>query len=119
MDTSIVVAGIAAAVSAGTAALTFRVGAAANTANAKKVDLEDHRDALARLRQIIDEQDRHVERVRAQLERVQEQLAREQEVSMALRLQILSLQNQVDELMRSRARLEHMLSGLRQKEQHE
>ncbi len=112
MDTSIVVAGVAAAVSAGTAVLTFRSAAAANRANAKKVDLEEHRDALARMRQIIDEQDKHIERVRAQLDRVQEQLAREQDVSMALRTQIRSLQSQVDELMRSRARLEDMLAGV-------
>lgn len=111
MDTSIIVAGIAAGVSAGTAFLTFRSASAANKANAKKVDLEEHRDALARMRQIIEEQDRHIERVRSQLDRVQEQLAREQDVSMTLRVQIRSLQNQVDELMRSRARLEEMLSS--------
>lgn len=111
MDTSIVVAAIAALVSVATAILTFRSAAAANRATAKKVDLEEHRDALARMRQIIEEQDRHIERVRSQLDRVQEQLAREQDVSMALRVQIRSLQNQVDELMRSRARLEEMLSA--------
>lgn len=121
MDTSITVAGIAAIVSGATAVLTFRSAAAANAANARKVDLEEHRDALGRLRQIIDEQDRHIERVRAQLDRVQEQLAREQDVSMALRVQVRSLQAQVDELMRSRARLEEMLSSgqLREKGQGE
>lgn len=111
MDTSIVVAGIAATVSGATAVLTWRAATAANVANAKKVDLEEHRDALGRMRQIIDEQDKHIERVRTQLERVQEQLAREQDVSMTLRVQIRSLQTQVDELMRSRARLEAMLSA--------
>lgn len=124
MDTSIVVAGIAAGVSALTAGLTFRQASRANAANDRKVDLEEHRDALERMRKIIDEQDKHVERVRSQLDRVQEQLAREQDVSMALRMQIRSLQDQVDELMRSRARLEEMLSAgmpvhLREKGKHE
>lgn len=115
MDTSIVVAGIAAGVSAGTAFLTFRSASHANAASAKKVDLEEHRDAISRLKLIIDEQDRHVERVRAQLERVQEQLAREQDVSMTLRAQIRSLQEQVDSLLRSRIRLDEMLGMSPQK----
>lgn len=111
MDTSIIVAGGAAGVSVFTAVLTYRAATKANNANARKVDLEEHRDALDRLRKIIEEQDRHVERVRAQLERVQEQLAREQDVSMTLRVQIRSLQEQVDSLLRSRARLEDMSMG--------
>lgn len=110
MDTSIIVAGIAAAVATATAVGTYRAAASANKANARKVDLEEHRDALERMRKIIEEQDRHIERVRSQLDRVQEQLAREQDVSMALRAQIRSLQDQVDELMRSRARLEEMIA---------
>lgn len=112
MDTAFVVAGTAAGVSVVTAVLTFRSAAAANQANARKVDLEEHRDALERMRKIIEEQDRHIDRVRSQLDRVQEQLAREQDVSNALRNQIRSLQDQVDELMRSRARLEEMLTGI-------
>lgn len=111
MDTSILVASIAAGVSLATAVLTFRAAAGANRANARKVDLEEHRDALERMRKIIEEQDRHIDRVRSQLDRVQEQLAREQDVSNALRLQIASLQLQVNELMRSRARLEEMLAA--------
>jgi peptidoglycan hydrolase CwlO-like protein len=111
LDTSIVVAGIAAGVSLGTAGLTYRAAASANKANSRKVDMEEHREALERLRKIIEEQDKHVERVRSQLDRVQEQLAREQDVSMALRAQIRSLQEQVDDLMRSRARLEDMITA--------
>lgn len=110
MDVSIVVAGLAAAGSLGAAALTFRVSSKANVANERKVDLEEHRDAIERLRRIIDEQDKHVDRVRQQLDRVQDQLGREQDVSNALRGMVRTLQDQVSELMRSRARLEEMLS---------
>lgn len=109
MDPSIIVASIAAAVALGTAVLTFRASAEANRANDRKVDLEEHRDAIERLRKIIEEQDRHVDRVRTQLDRVQEQLAREQDVSFALRAQVRALQEQVDELTRSRQRLEALL----------
>lgn len=109
MDSSIAVASISAAVAIGTAAFSFRSSARVNAATDRKVDLEEHRDALDRLRKIIEEQDRHVDRVRTQLDRVQEQLAREQDVSNALRAQIRSLQDQVDSLARSRARLEDML----------
>lgn len=109
MEPSIIVAGIAAAVALATAGITFRSTAAVNKANLRKVDLEEHRDAIERMRKIIDEQDKHVERVRLQLERVQEQLAREQDVSNALRATVRTLQDQVDDLMRSRARLEDLL----------
>lgn len=111
MDASIVVAAIAAVTALVTAGFTFRSSAAANRANARKVDLEEHRDALERMRKIIEEQDRHVDRVRLQLERVQEQLAREQDVSNTLRATIRTLQDQVDDLMRSRSRLEDQLLG--------
>lgn len=111
MDTSIAVASIAAGISGLTAVLTFRAAAGANRANSRKVDLEEHRDAIERMRKIIDEQDKHVERVRSQLDRVQEQLARELDVSNVLRAQVRVLQDQVDDLMRSRARLEDMLSS--------
>ena len=109
MDPSVIVAGVAAAGSLGAAIMAFRSSAAANAANSRKVDLEEHRDAIERMRKIIEEQDKHVERVRAQLERVQDQLAREQDVSFALRAQVRALQYQVDELTRSRERLEAIL----------
>lgn len=111
MDSTLIIALIAGAVSLATAGLSFRSSARANASADRKVDLEAHREAIERLRKIIEEQDRHVERVRAQLDRVQEQLAREQDVSAALRTQIRSLQEQVNDLMRSRARLEEMLSA--------
>lgn len=110
MDTSIVVSLVAGAVAIGSAGLTFRSTAQANAANLRKVDLEEHRDAVERLRKIIEEQDKHVERVRQQLDRVQDQLAREQDVSMALRATVRALQDQVDDLIRSRHRLEEMLA---------
>ncbi len=110
MDASIVVALVAAATAVGSAGLTFRSTAQANTANQRKVDLEEHRDAIERLRKIIDEQDKHVERVRQQLDRVQDQLAREQDVSQALRSTVRALQDQVDDLIRSRHRLEELLA---------
>jgi len=110
MDAAIIVALVSAAVALGTAGLTFRSTAHANASNARKVDLEEHRDAIERLRKIIEEQDKHVERVRTQLDRVQDQLAREQDVSQALRATVRALQDQVDDLIRSRHRLEEMLS---------
>lgn len=113
MNTAIAVSAIAAGMSILTALLTFRASTRANATNDRKVDLEEHREAIDRLKKIIEEQDRHVERVRQQLERVQDQLAKEQDVSSALRNQLRSLQIQVDELGRSRARLEEMLSAVR------
>lgn len=110
MDVSILVAIVAALGSLGAAAMAFRSSSAANRSNDRKVDLEEHRDAIKYLREIIEEQDKHVERVRAQLERVQEQLVQEQDVSNALRIQVRQLQDQVDELMRSRERLEKLLA---------
>lgn len=110
MDTAVLVAAIALAGSALTAVLTFRASSKASASNDRKVDLEEHRDAVERLKKIIEEQDKHVERVRLQLDRVQEQLAKEQDVSFTLRAQIRSLQEQVDELTRSRARLEKLLT---------
>lgn len=110
MDASIVVSIVAAVVALATAGLTFRSTSQANASNQRKVDLEEHRDAIERLRKIIEEQDKHVERVRQQLDRVQDQLAREQDVSNALRATVRALQDQVDDLIRSRARLEEMLA---------
>jgi peptidoglycan hydrolase CwlO-like protein len=109
VNASVLVAVIATAVSVFTAVLTYRVSTKANASDARKVDLEEHRDALDRLKRVIDEQDKHIERVRAQADRVQEQLAREQDVSFALRNEIRALQGQVDELIRSRVRLEDRL----------
>lgn len=111
MDSATVIAGGSAAIALVTAVLTFKSSAQANRANSRKVDLEEHRDAIERLRKIIEEQDRHMERVRLQLDRVQEQLAREQDVSMLLRAQVRALQDQVDVLMRSRSRLEEVLTA--------
>lgn len=102
---------IAAAAAIVAAILTFRSSSKANATNDRKVDLEEHREAVDRLKKIIEEQDKHVDRVRAQLDRVQDQLAKEQDVSQTLRSQIFSLQEQVNELMRSRARLEEMLAA--------
>lgn len=107
---ALMVALIAAAVSAFTAILTYRSSTRANSANDRKVDLEEHRDSIERLRKIIEEQDKHVERFRTQLERVQDQLAREQDVSATLRNEIRTLRDQVDELSRSRTRLEEVLA---------
>lgn len=108
VETSILVASLAAGISGFTAVLTYRAARGANQATARKVDLEEHRDAIDRLKKIIEEQDKHVERVRMQLDRVQEQLAREQDVSMALRMQIHTLQDQVDGLLRARTRLDDL-----------
>jgi chromosome segregation ATPase len=110
MDSAVIVSIISALVASATAVLAFRSSTTANAANARKVDLEEHRDAIERLHRIIDEQDKHIERVRIQLDRVQDQLAREQDVSNALRATVRALQEQVDELMRSRARLEKLLA---------
>lgn len=111
MNNAIALAGVAAAVSVVTALLTFRSSSRANATNDRKVNLEEHREAIDRLKKIIDEQDKNTDRVRVQLDRVQDQLAREQDVSATLRGQIRDLQNQVDELVRSRARLEKMLTA--------
>lgn len=103
-----IVAALAAIVAA---YLTFRSSSKANATNDRKVDLEEHREAVDRLKKIIEEQDKHVDRVRTQLDRVQDQLAKEQDVSSALRQSLYNLQDQVNELMRSRARLEDMLAA--------
>jgi chromosome segregation ATPase len=111
VDSATIIAGGSAAIALTTALLTYRSSAAANRAGQQKVGLEEHRDAMERLRQIIEEQDKHIDRIRVQLERVQDQFAHEQDVSAQLRSQLRSLQDQVDELMRSRARLEGLLAA--------
>jgi septal ring factor EnvC (AmiA/AmiB activator) len=104
---------IAATAALATAGLSFRSSTRANRSGDRRVGLEEHRDAMARLQTIIDQQDKHQDRIRQQMERVQDQLAKEQDVSAALRNQIMLLQIQLDELMRSRARLENMLNAVR------
>lgn len=104
MDTAVTVALVAAGASLITAGVTFRSTAQAHRANARKVDLEEHRDGLDRLQKIIAQQDRHIERL-------QEQLAREQSDTTTLRAQVRSLQLQVDDLARSRSRLEEILGA--------
>lgn len=111
MDTAIAVALLALAGSALTAWLSYRNSSKANNTNDRKVDLDVHKDAIAALREIIAEQDKHVDRVKKSMEEVQIQLAREQDVSATLRTQLRQLQEQVDELTRSRARLEKALTA--------
>jgi septal ring factor EnvC (AmiA/AmiB activator) len=104
---STLVASIAAVAALGGTYLTYRTSQRANLVNSKKVDLEEHRDSLARLQAIITEQDKHQDRLRFQLDRLnsqldnmQAQLAREQDVSAILRQQIATLQDQVRTLQR-------------------
>jgi chromosome segregation ATPase len=111
VNAAIVSAAIAALAAVLAGVMSLRTAGKANATNDRKVDLEEHRDAIDRLKKIIEDQDRHFDRVRTQLERVQDQLAKEQDVSATLRHQIYSLQEQVNELMRSRARLEEMLAA--------
>lgn len=93
---------LGAGVAAWAATLTYRASAKANSANARKVDLEEHRDSMSRLQAIINEQDRFSERLRAQLDRVntqldslQQQLSHEQNASLVLRQQVTALQEHV------------------------
>lgn len=107
---ALVVALLAALVSLITAMMTFRAATKANATSDRKVDLEEHRDAIDRLKRIIEEQDKQFERLRLHFERVQAQLAKEQDVSLAMRQQVLAMQNQIDDLSRSRARLEDLIA---------
>ncbi len=97
-DPTIIVALVAAVVSVLTALLTYRNSSKANAANDRKVDIEEFNAQQARYKEMLAEQDRHIDRIRAQLDRVQDQLAREQDVSNALRNEIRALQGQIDAL---------------------
>lgn len=111
MDSSIWIAIIALGGSALTAWFGYRSSTKANNTNDRKVDLDVHKDAIAALKEIIQEQDRHVDRIKVQMNEVHIQLAREQDVSQTLRQQIRMLQEQVDELNASRARLERAMAA--------
>jgi gas vesicle protein len=100
-------AAIAAAAALIAAYLSYRASTKANQVSDRKVDLEEHRDAIERLKKIIDEQDRYSERQRMQVDRlstsmesVQTQLTRETQISSVLRDEIRALQGQVALLQR-------------------
>lgn len=102
-----VVAVIAALAALAGAILTYQSSTRANAVTDRKVDLEEHRDSLTRLKGIIEEQDKYQDRLRtqidkmtSQLESVQQQLARERDVSQLLRAQVATLQDQVRMLQR-------------------
>lgn len=115
---------VASAVALIGAGLTYKHATRANDTSDRKVDLEAHRDALDRLKKIIEDQDRYIQRIQAQADRVQaqsdrmqDQLGREQEVSSQLRgqtrilqEQVKVLQGQITAMAQSRDRLERMLS---------
>lgn len=107
VTTPTIVATIAALAALAGAILTYQSSTRANQATDRKVDLEEHRDSVARLKVIIDEQDKYqsglraqIERMTSQLESVQLQLARERDVSQLLRAQVATLQDQVRTLQR-------------------
>ncbi len=101
-DPAILIAIIASVVSLLTAYLTYRSSSRANQANDRKVDIEEFNAQQARYKEMLAEQDRHIDRIRAQLDRVADQLAREQDVSNALRNEIRALQGQVDAMLVAR-----------------
>jgi small-conductance mechanosensitive channel len=98
-----VVAAVVAAIAAIVGGLlSYRASTRANNVSDRKVDLEEYRDAQARLQQIIVEQDRHNDRLRVQVDRtnaqmdlLQQQVAREVDVSNALRNEVRALQGQI------------------------
>lgn len=99
---AVIVAVIAAVAAVAGGYLSYRAATKANTVSSRKVDLDEYEAQKVRYRDMIAEQDRHIERIRHQLERVQDQLAKEQDVSAALRSEIRALQGQVDLLTASR-----------------
>lgn len=101
------VAMIAAAAAIGGAVLTYRSSQRANSVNDRKVGLEEHRDSIARLQAVINEQDRFTERLQAQVDRLytqldhlQNQLSQELESGSGLRRQVMILEDQVRTLKR-------------------
>lgn len=99
---AIVVALVAAVLSVVTALLTYRSASRANAISSRKVDVEEFNAQQSRYKEMLAEQDRHVERIRTQMERLQDQLAREQDVSNALRNEIRALKGQIDALIMAR-----------------
>lgn len=82
--------------------LTYRTNLRAAASTDRKVTMEEHRDSMARLQAIINEQDKFSDRLRTQIDRMyaqldslQDQLSRERDVSQLLRTQVTSLQDQV------------------------
>jgi peptidoglycan hydrolase CwlO-like protein len=103
VDAAFGLAVLAAVVSLGTAGLTYRAASRANATSDRKVDIEEFKAQQDRYKEMLSEQDRHIDRVRAQMDRLQDQLAREQDVSNALRNEVRALQGQVDALTRLRS----------------
>lgn len=101
-DPTLLVALISAVVALVGGYLSYRATTKANATSDRKVDLEEYRDQQNRYKEMMAEQDRHIDRIRAQLDRVQDQLAKEQDVSNALRNEIRALQGQVDLLSAAR-----------------
>lgn len=110
-SSAVIVAIIAAVAALGGGFLSFRAATRANRTSDRKVNLEEHRDSIDRLKRIIEEQDKHqerqTERHRAELDRlnrqldsVQAQLSQEQNVGRLLRSQVSTLEDQVRTLRR-------------------
>ncbi len=97
-DPAIIVAVLAALAAIAGGLFSYKSSRAANATAARTVSQDEFDRQAARYRDMLAEQDKHIDRIRSQLDRVQDQLAREQDVSNALRNEIRALQGQVDAL---------------------
>lgn len=111
INPAVVVAIISAVVAGAGGVLSYRAATKANRTSDRKVDLEEHRDSIDRLKKIIDEQDAHQARltqrhraemdlVNRQLDDVQAQMSQQQKVERLLRSQVSTLEDQVRTLRR-------------------
>lgn len=100
--TAVIVSVIAGLLGSISGVLAYRASTRANLINSRKVDVEDFNAQAERYRQIIAEQDRHLDRLRTQIDRLQLQMdavntqaSREVDISNGLRDQVRALRGQV------------------------
>lgn len=100
MDTATITAVAAAVVAIVSGALTYRASAQANRISAVKVDAEAYDRAQKIYQGGLEESERQVAALRAQIERLEIQMSREREISERYRQQIRGLKNTVTRMER-------------------
>jgi len=91
LDTGILTAGIAAAAAGYSAYLTYRNSKKANDISARKVSIEEFDAQQKRYRDLLDDQQKLLDRMQEQVDRLGRMLHDEQSVSDSLRQQVREL----------------------------
>ncbi len=98
IDTSVIVAILAAIAATVGAFFTYRSSIRATTVDARKVDQEAYDQSVKFYQRQLDDANRQIDRITLQMDRLNVQLEKEQDVSNTLRKHVGILQNQVETL---------------------